>query len=73
MELARKHPGRRVLVSEGHAKYGGRVKANDIQSGKRNRWKPYYGEVRTSAIQQPDGTYNVYVYVAATGDGDPID
>lgn len=61
--MARKTPGRRILCSEGHEKYGARVKANDIRSGRRGPWKPYFGEVRTSAMKQPDGTYNVYVYV----------
>lgn len=73
MELARKNPGRKILASEGHAKFGARVKANDIQSGKRGSWREYFGEVRTSAIQQPDGTYNVYVYVDPTTDAEPIE
>jgi hypothetical protein len=63
MRMARTTPGRRVLVSEGHAKFGARVKANDIRCGKRSGWAPYQGEVQTSALQQPDGSYNVYVYV----------
>ena len=61
--MARRTPGRKVLVSEGHEKYGARVKANDIRSGKRNAWKQYHGEVQTSALKQPDETYNVYIYV----------
>ena len=73
MELARKNPGRKVLCSEGHAKYGARVKANDIQAGKRGPWREYFGEVRTSAAKQPDGTYNVYVYVEPTPDAGPIE
>lgn len=73
MELARKNPGVKILASEGHEKYGARVKANDIRTGKRNRWKPYFGEVRASALQQDDGTYNVYVYVDPTQDAAPIE
>ena len=72
MEMARKTPGRKVLVSAEHQKYGARVKANDIRAGKRGPWKAYAGEVRTSAIKQPDGTYNVYVYVDPTPDTDPL-
>jgi hypothetical protein len=68
MSLARKYPGRKILYSEGHEKYGARVKANDIQSGKRGPWKQYHGEVATSAIKQPDGTYNVYVYIRPAQD-----
>jgi hypothetical protein len=68
MELARNQPGRKILVSEGHQKYGARVKANQIQAGKRGPWRPYAGEVRTSAMKQPDGTYNVYVYVSPSGE-----
>jgi hypothetical protein len=63
MAIARKRPGYKVLASQGHQKFGARVKANDIRSGKRGPWKQYFGEVRTSAMKQPDGTYNVYVYV----------
>ena len=74
MELARKQPGRKILVSEGHEKFGARVKANQISSGKRGPWKPYFGEVKTSALQQPDGTYNVYIYVKAGGEEElPLD
>jgi hypothetical protein len=72
MELARKMPGRKVLVSAEHQKFGARVKANDIRSGKRGPWKAYEGEVCTSALKQPDGTYNVYVYVEANPDTDPL-
>lgn len=73
MELARKHPGRKIVVSEGHEKFGARVKANDIRCGKRNSWKQYFGEVRASAFKQPDDTYNVYIYVDATPDKAPIE
>lgn len=72
MELARAQPGRKILYSEGHAKYGARVKANDIQTGRRNPWKQYTGEVRTSALKQPDGTYNVYIFVTPA-DQDALD
>lgn len=64
MAIARKTPGVKVLYSEGHEKFGARVKANDIRSGRRGPWKQYHGEVSTSAMKQPDGTYNVYVYIA---------
>jgi hypothetical protein len=74
MALARKQPGRKILCSEGHQKYGARVKANDIRSGRRGPWKQYFGEVRTSAIKQPDGSYNVYVYVSPGGEDElPLD
>lgn len=73
MTLARKNPGVKVLASEGHNKYGARVKAHDIRSGKRNRWKPYHGEVCASALKQHDDTYNVYVYVRPEPGTDPIE
>jgi hypothetical protein len=63
MTLARATPGLKILYSSDHEKFGARVKANDIQSGRRGPWKQYQGEVKTSAMKQPDGTYNVYVYV----------
>jgi hypothetical protein len=66
MEMARKRPGVKILVSAEHEKYGARVKANDIRSGKRGPWKQYLGEVRTSAMKQNDGSYNVYIYVEPT-------
>lgn len=69
MTLARRTPGVKILYSEGHERYGARVKANDIRSGKRGPWRQYQGEVCTSAMQQPDGTYNVYIYVK----NDPAD
>lgn len=65
MEMARKTPGRKIVVSEGHEKYGARVKANDIRAGKRGPWRKYQGEVCTSALKQDDGSYNIYVYVQA--------
>jgi hypothetical protein len=73
MRIAREHPGVKVLASEGHERFGARVKANDIRSGKRNNWKPYYGEVRASALQQDDGTYNVYIYVDPAAGAEPVE
>jgi hypothetical protein len=63
MRLARKTPGLKILASQEHEKYGARVKANEIRTGRRGPWKQYLGEVRASALKQGDGTYNVYVYV----------
>jgi hypothetical protein len=63
MAIARKTPGVKVLYSEGHEKYGARLKAHQIRAGKRGPWVQYHGEVATSALKQHDGTYNVYIYV----------
>jgi hypothetical protein len=72
MEIARRNPGphNKVLYSEGHEKYGARVKANNIRTGKSGPWKQYLGEVRSSALKQPDGTYNVYIYIDPTAVAD---
>lgn len=63
VEQAINKPSQKILYSTGHSRYGGRVKANDIRVGRRAAWKPYVGLVSTSAIQQADGTYNVYISV----------
>lgn len=57
------NPGEKVLYSTGHAKYGGRAKANDIRIGKRGPWKKWVGLISTSSAKQEDGTYSVFIYV----------
>jgi hypothetical protein len=70
MRLARKTPGLKILASQDHQKYGARVKANEIRTGRRGPWRQYHGEVCASALKQGDGTYNVYVYVNPDGTPD---